>query len=281
MPPPIRRGPRGPGGEIPDPIARDLLQAAKRRRAESAIAGRWNQLGGSPGVATIPGDSGLIKVADGFYRQYEKGRIYYRFNFDPIHVYGAIGDRYTQLGGPSSWLGWPTFMHAPEEDDKLTKLDEQPFPQDGRVSTFEHGAIYWWADTGAIELGHISVRYTGLACFSDTHGGGSDEPYLLFGTVPAPPTATSETRTVIYNEVDGGESREDDIELYRGLPYGLSLNVTLMEHDAGDPDKYRSTVKEAVDQASKAVSVGVGAIPSGVKLKKDSNCQGLVQTDLG
>jgi hypothetical protein len=66
---------------------------------------------------------------------------------------------------------------------------------------------------------------------------------------------------VIYEDVDGGESREDDIELYRGLPYGLSLTVTLMEHDTADPDKYRETVKAAVDQASAGVGMAAGAIP--------------------
>lgn len=261
MPPPIRRGPRGPSGEIPPFAEEELSRARKRRRAERAITGRWNQLGGSPGAAATPGDGGLIEIGAGFYRQYEKGRIYFRYGFQPIHVYGAIGDKYTQLGGPSSWLGWPTVLPNPEEKHPLTKPDEQAFSQDGRVSTFEHGAIYWWADTGAIELGHISVRYTGLACFSDTSGSGSDEPYVLLGTVPAPPTAPAETRTVIYEYVDGGDSREADIELYRGLPYGLSLNITLMEHDAGDPDKYRDTVKEAVVQASNVVAAGVGVIP--------------------
>jgi hypothetical protein len=215
-----------------------------------------------PGAAKLPGDDGLVEVGAGFYREYDHGRIYYRVGSQPIHVYGAIGDKYTQLGGPSSWLGWPTASPDPKEPAPLTKPDEQPFTEGGRVSTFEHGAIYWWPDTGAIELGHVSVRYTGLACFSTTSGSGSDEPYVLFGIVPAPPTAAvSSTRTVIYEGVDGGDSREDDIELYRGLPYGLSLSAVLMEHDFGDPDKYRNTVKIAVEQASNGVAVGVGFIP--------------------
>jgi len=46
-------------------------------------------------------------------------------------VQGAIGDRYEALGGASSWPGFPT-------------SDEEPFAEDGRVSEFEHGAIYWW-----------------------------------------------------------------------------------------------------------------------------------------
>jgi len=271
MPPPILRaprGPQGPGGMVPGFAQQALLRKAKRRQAESAIAGRWTRCGGTPGAATVPGDDGLIGVGAGFYREYEKGRIYFRFGHQPVHVYGAIGEKYAQIGGPQSWLGWPTASPAPRRNDDFgpvidpqTLPDEQPFSEDGRVSTFERGAIYWWADTGAIELGQISLRYTGLVCFSETDGAGSDEPYVLLGTIPAPPTAPAETRSVIYEDVDSGESREDDIELYRGLPYGLTLTITLMEHDSGDPDKYRDTVKVSVDQASTAVGHGVGAIP--------------------
>jgi hypothetical protein len=254
--------PRGPGGEIPGVILPGPLRAARRRIAEREITGRWNQLGGFPGAARSPGDNGLVEVAGGYYREYDNGRIYYRAHSQPIHVYGAIGDKYTQLGGPSSWLGWPTASPDPKEPAPLTKPDEQPFSEGGRVSTFQNGAIYWWPDTGAIDLGQVSVRYTGLACFSTTDGPGSDEPYVLFGIVPPPPTAMAyTTRSVIYEEVDGGDSRVDDIEIYRGLPYGLLLSVVLMEHDLGDPDAYRNIVQTAVDQASGGLVVGVGVIP--------------------
>lgn len=160
----------------------------------------------------------------------------------------AIRDKWVSLGGEHSWLGYPT-------------SDEQDFSENGRVVTFQRGAIYWWPDTGAIEMGNICVRYKGLACFSTTFGAGSDEPYAILGVVPAPPTAGSSVRTVIYKDVEGGKSCEDDIELYRGLPYGLSLSITLMEHDTGDPDKYRKTVEEGVKQASIAAAALVDKIP--------------------
>jgi hypothetical protein len=270
MPPPIEvdrdpiwTRPTGAPGRVPNLIQTALHRAARRRAADKAFTQRWNQLGGLPGPAKAPGDGGLVEVGDGFSREYAGGRMYYRFGRPPLLVGGAIGEKYAQMGGPGSWLGWPTFNPPPGETEsvQLTKPDEQPFTEGGRVSTFENGAVYWWADTGPIEMGNVSVRYTGLACFSDTSGPGSDEPYVLLGVVPTPPTAASSTRSVIYDEVDGGDSREDDIELYRGLPYGLSLTVTLMEHDTGDPDKYRGAVNEGVDQAAKGVALGVGAIP--------------------
>lgn len=269
MPPPIDVNrapvwtrPTGSTGRVPDVIQNALRRVARRKAADKAIAQRWNQLGGQPGLAKTPGDAGLLEIGSGFAREYPGGRLYYRFGGDPVYVGGAIGDKYAQLGGPASWLGWPTAKPPPDQRaTHLTRPDEQAFTEGGRVSTFENGAIYWWADTGAIELGQVSVRYTGLACFSETSGAGSDEPYVLLGVVPTPPTEAWSTRTVIYDDVDSGESREDDIELYRGLPYGLSLTVTLMEHDTGDPDKYRGAVNEGVDQAAKGVALGVGAIP--------------------
>ena len=60
-------------------------------------------------------------------------------------VYGAILSRYAELGGAAGWLGGPV-------------TDEQDFSEGGRVSMFQHGAIYWWPDTGAIELRQVAFR---------------------------------------------------------------------------------------------------------------------------
>jgi len=143
----VIRGLQGPGGIIPPMMEQALREAAKRRNANQKINRKWSLLNGLPGAALTPGDDGLIKAGDGFYREFTSGRIYYQSTIGVFWVYGSIGDKYTQLGGPSSWLGWPT-------------SDEQPFTEDGCVSTFQDGAIYWWPDTGAIELGEISLRYT-------------------------------------------------------------------------------------------------------------------------
>jgi hypothetical protein len=165
-------------------------------------------------------------------------------------VWGEIGRRYAELGGPSGWLGSAL---APEEE-----MDEG-----GRVSRFQHGEIYWWADTGAIDVNHIVVHYSGLICFGETDddgGSSADEPYVQLGVVApgAPPLAT---RTQIYTKVDAGEARPDWIELYRGKPVGVSINSVLMEYDFGDPDKFKEQVRAVVDTASKAVLTGVGLIP--------------------
>jgi hypothetical protein len=85
---------------------------------------------------------------------------------------------------------------------------------------------------------------------------------VIFGVLPVPPGEPVSSATHVYENVDAGESVRDDIELYRGHPYGASLSVVLMEHDFGDPDKFRAVVKTAVDEASKGITVAVGAIPA-------------------
>ena len=247
--PVVREPGLGGLGGIPSGALQDLLKPSQRRNAEEEIQQKWNSLNGAPGSAKISDDNGLITIEEGYYREYDAGRIYYKRSLAAFWVYGDIGEKYTQLGGPSGWLGWPT-------------SDELPFAQEGRVSTFQKGAIYWWPDTRAIELGNISVRYKGLYCFGETdESSDSDEPYVILGVVPALTEQKFSTRTGIYEKVDAGDSREDSIELYRGLPYGLSLTAVLMEHDYGDPDKFREIVKTAVEKASEGVAAAVGFVP--------------------
>jgi len=213
---------------------------------------RWAALHGTPGSPKVPGRAGLVAVGDGFYREYvtNNSRIYYSA-LGVYLVYGAIGQRYAELGGPNSWLGWPL-------------SDEQPFTEGGRASKFQNGSIYWWPDVGAIELGEVSVRYAGMYCFSEMdwdQSSDSDEPYAILGIVGANRQDAVSIRTPIYDDVDSGDSRPDNIELYRGLPEGLSIKVLLMEHDDDNPDKYKEVVRSAVELASKGVVYGIQNIP--------------------
>jgi hypothetical protein len=237
-----------PFDPIPGDAEEAMLHAAKVRKAEEEITRTWTSLNGVPGARI--GD--LMEIGIGFYRQYVNGRIYYNYHYsNALYVYGAIGEKYTQLGGPDSWLGWPT-------------SGEEPFPQDGRVTMFGNGAIYWWLDTGAIELGNISLQYKGLYCFGETdEWSGSDEPYVVFGVVPTLPAQPSSVRTRVYDErggVDRGNARPDYIELHRGLPYGALLGLVLCENDEGDPNAYLEQVKQGVALAGTAVTAGCGAV---------------------
>lgn len=232
---------------LTDPTGTNI-KVTRRTYAERQIKLKWDSLNGVPGPPKVPGPEGVIEIGEGFYREYLSGRIYWVLELGAFWVYGAIGQRYTELGGPGSWLGHP----ISDEDDFF----------DGRASKFQNGAIYWFPDTGpAIDLGEIVVRYAGLACFGETdEASASDEPYAIFAVVPMLGQQAT-PRTAIYEDVDAGDSREDNIELYRGLPYGLSVTAVLMEHDLADPNKYQETIKLAVDKASEGIAIGLRQIP--------------------
>ena len=102
--------------------------------------------------------------------------IYWTPQTDAHAVIGAIRSKWKELGFERSSLGYP-----------LAEEVDIP-PEGGKVLPFEHAAIYWWADTGAIELGEVVVNYTGLHCFGETDtdqpvgfGQGADEPYVVVG----------------------------------------------------------------------------------------------------
>ncbi len=199
------------------------------------------QLGGAPGARLT--DGAPEPTGTGSRLRYQHGTIYRRADGGCAYVYGAIGARYDELCAGASWLGMPV-------------TDEEPFSEGGRATRFENGAIYWWPDTGAIDLNHVVVHYTGLYAFAETDydrvGTSADEPYLTLGVVTPSVTAPA-VRTKVYDDVDAGDSRPDLVELYRGLPEGMVVSVLLLESDEGDADKYRAAVTEGVAQASKAL----------------------------
>jgi hypothetical protein len=75
------------------------------------------------------------------------------------------------------------------------------------------------------------------------------------------PDGTSAVRSRIYDDVDSGESRPDLVEVYRGKPKGLALNVLLMEHDEDEPDKYKAAMAGAVSAAFTGVTALMTLIP--------------------
>ena len=227
-------------------VVRRVPYVAQPRRSltpGALIQRHWETLGGSPGNAV----SGVERAGRGYRVRYENGTIY--VGAGAAWVYGAIGARYDEMGGPESWLGLPV-------------ADEAEFAEGGRVSVFQNGAIYWWPDVGAIELNEVVVHYTGLVSFGETswdQGSDSDEPYVILGVVA--PQGSSSTRTAVYQDVDSGESRTDLIEIYRGKPYGINISTLLMENDEGDPDKYKDAMTAAVGAAATGLDAAIAAIP--------------------
>lgn len=162
-------------------------------------------------------------------------------------VWGDIKKKWTELGWERSYLGYPT-------------SDETDFPDGGRVNSFQNGGIYWWPDTGAIDLNDVVVHYTGLVCIRETgESSGADEPYALMGI--ATPFNAYGLRSRTYSSVDSNTSRPDLLELYKGKPNGLIITVKLMENDEGDPEKYKKQITDAIQKAHAIGTTALLAIP--------------------
>jgi hypothetical protein len=215
-----------------------------------AILKKYLALGGPRSFLGLP-TTNETGTPDGVgrFNHFRGGSIYWTPQTGAHEVHGMIRDRWAQLGWEKSYLGYPV-------------SDEERFDQGGRVSLFQGGQLYWWPDTGAIDLRDVVVHYTGLNCFGETswdQGSDSDEPYVIC-TITTP-TGSRTVRSRVYDDVDAGETRPDIMEVYRGRAAGLVLGVRVMEHDHGDPEKYRKEVEAAVTHASKGLSVLVGYIP--------------------
>jgi hypothetical protein len=203
---------------------------------QGAIRDHWSGLGWETGLGYPVSDELTTADTVGRYNHFSKSAsIYWTPATGAIDVQGAIRDKWAALGWEQSYLGYPT-------------RGEEDFSEAGRASSFQHGEIYWWPEAGAIDLKGVVFSFKGFHCFGETDNvdelSGSDEPYFLFTVVAAGVRTAS--RTPITENVDAGGSFPREIELYRGPPYGMILDATLMEHDAGDPDRYRSDIEAAL-----------------------------------
>ncbi len=73
------------------------------------------------------------------------GDIYYSDRTGSHEVHGAIRDRWLNLGGPTSILGYPV------SDEEQNWVAGEPI-RTGRHNRFEQGGIYWTPETGAWEV---------------------------------------------------------------------------------------------------------------------------------
>jgi hypothetical protein len=89
-------------------------------------------------------------VPGGRKSEFQGGTLYWSGDSGAHEIHGMIRERYRQLGGPASFLGFPTS----DESDVLTR-DKRP--SGGKVSRFQHGTIYWTGRTGAFEV-HGAIR---------------------------------------------------------------------------------------------------------------------------
>jgi len=220
-----------------------------------AILGKYHALGETASFLGYPLTDELV-APDGVgrYTHFQNGSIYWSPATGAAAVSGAIRDHWAELGWETSWLGYP-------------RADEGDFPEGGRVSAFERGAIYWWADTGPRALNDIVVQYTGLYCFAETKFDGgvfflfdhSDEPYATLGIKGPEISQTFPARQ--YEDVDAKNSRFDILELYRGKPRELLVTAVLTDHSGGNPKAVQQLIEDAYDKGTPYVADAITQIP--------------------
>ncbi|WP_080791812.1 alpha/beta hydrolase-fold protein [Corynebacterium pacaense] len=79
-------------------------------------------------------------TSGGMAQDFANGRAYWSAETGAFGLVGRINARYSELGGPESWLGFPTSSEMKTPDGR------------GRFVTFENGSIYWTATTGPWEI---------------------------------------------------------------------------------------------------------------------------------
>ncbi|MEH7753145.1 hypothetical protein V7457_18630 [Bacillus toyonensis] len=216
------------------------------------IQSHWRTLGGKPGEPV----SDLESTGNAYFIKYRDGAIYSKSKNAPAAwLSEEIRQKYEDLGGTKSWLGLPT-------DDVIPLKNLEG----GKASSFENGDIYWWPDIGAFALNEVVIAFTGIHCYGETDfdgilGAGSDEVYATFKVVGPQKDPIEPIQTGIYENVDAGESITDYIELYRGKPWGVFINLFLKEHDAEDPNKYKAALESSCRVVAGALTVALVAVP--------------------
>lgn len=116
--------------------------------ASEAIDEKYRELNMAPGNPMSPVEYG---AKGGFYRRYEHGAIYYHPQIGAFRVYGAIYQKYLQLGAEAGFLGYPTTDETGASDNI------------GRYNHFQGGSIYWTSTTGAREIhGVIRAKWASM-----------------------------------------------------------------------------------------------------------------------
>lgn len=215
-----------------------------------AIYAKWMSLGGMKfGIPSTDEISTPDKIGRYNHFNNNTASIYWTPNTGAVAIWGDIRKKWVSLGAERSYLGYPI-------------SDEVDFAEGGRANEFQNGGIYWWPDTGAIDLRDVIVHYTGLYCFGETdwdQGSTEDEPYAII-SVSTPRIAATYT-TQVYGDVDCGDSRPDLMEIYRGKPYGINIGIAMMENDFGDPNRYKEEIHKTVMAVHNAGVVALGLIP--------------------
>jgi len=126
------------------------------------IGEKWIALGGeqSPVGRAITDESDAS--GGGRFNNFEKGYIYWSPATGAHAVYGEIGKKWDELGRERGALGYPI-------------TDEEPAENGARISRFQHAAIYWSPQTGAIVHNYDQVANANSAKCLDVVSGSTED----------------------------------------------------------------------------------------------------------
>jgi hypothetical protein len=228
---------------------------------DAPIHAEYERLGGIGGLLGRPiGDTKSVPDGTGMFNEFQNGTMYASETTGAHEVHGLIRQHWLERGGPQSDLGYPTSNELIERADN------------GKVNTFERGDVYFWPDTGIVEVRGIQIRYRGQNCFGESDElSAEDETYIVASAVGPKEEAILSTRTAIA-DVNAGGSYPDFQVLYSGPPAGIgALAVTMMENDEGNPDEYRAQIEGGVRLAMNGLAgliaaTGVGLPVSAIAL---------------
>lgn len=222
---------------------------------DAPIYAEYDRISGPTGLLGRPiSDTRRVPDGRGLVCEFAKGSIYSTPETGPREVHGLIREHWLSKGGPSSYLGYPTSHEQAELADR------------GRVNTFERGDIYFWADTGVVDLAGVEVRYRGQNCFGESDElSGHDETYVVTSTIGPNQDATTSQVTPVTENIDAGGSFPDFRVVYSGPPARIgALAVTMMEHDTGNPNEYRGAIEGGVRTAMTALAGAIAATGVGL-----------------
>jgi uncharacterized protein with LGFP repeats len=159
------------------------------REVRGSIRGTWSRLGWERSVLGYPltNETGTPDGV-GRFNDFQRGSIYWTPSTGAWEVRGAIRDRWRQAGAEASPLGYPT-------SDQRGTADGV-----GRTNSFERGAAYWTAATGAVLL-HGPVYAAWVA--EGAEAGDLGYPVRDTYVVPEGEAADFESGTIIWNSTTG------------------------------------------------------------------------------
>lgn len=119
-------------------MANSLGMSTEDRGADCAAVGAIADATADGALGSCLNDE--YSVAGGRVQDFSNGRAYWSAETGAYGLVGRINARYSELGGPDSWLGFPTTTELRTPDGV------------GRYVRFQNGSIYWSPSTGPWEI---------------------------------------------------------------------------------------------------------------------------------